>query len=461
MEQDLHHCIVMNTSLNKPLWPNAAMIPVGATETPVKATCAAGVAADLAAITVSPGSQLETPVEREWVWRARNGVALSPLRFGVSLVEVIFAMGVVLIGLLGVMSILPLAGNRAKDAVGLTVGSAMSDNVLREMMSQRWLSTNRLIAFTDAGGPMKPIPPFCIDPLYPPPGTVPGSVSLNPNVSYDQRYFPYYLPKHDPSLDPSAPGSLDVTTPISRMRRVGLLQSSAGSTALNFLTLSQDQAYRIADSHDDLLLQRPKDRTLGPFRLGQPSTLNSSMQYGARPASGEYSWIATVVPNPSPGYVTVSVIVMRNREKVYSLPTAQVGNPEANATAERLASISSWSGFSGGAGGVVELLSSDKTVARLRAGDWLMLTNHPNGLNRWYRVASVQGDPDFMEVSRGLVGVSSSTGLRPVWRRKVYLDGPDILMGPTGLNFSQSSCFATIVEGVVSVTERVVRLSEL
>lgn len=432
------------------------MIPSGAIKTPVKATCVASIAADLAAITVSRGSQLETPVKREWVWHARNGVALSPLRLGVSLVEVIFAMGVVLIGLLGVMSILPLAGNRAKDAVGLTVGSAMSDNVLREMMSQRWLSSNRLVAFTDAGVPTQPTPPFCIDPLYPSLATVPGSVGNNPNISYDLRYFPYYLPKHDPSLDPSIPGSLDVTTPISRMRRVGVMQSSLGGV------LSRDQAYRIADSPDDLLLQRPKDKTLGPFRLGQPVSL---LPYGSRINSGEYSWIATVVPNPSPGYVTVSVIVMRNRERGYSVPSRPAGNAEQNATTERLASISSWSGFKGGAGGVVELLSSDKTVSRLRSGDWLMLTHHSSQTHRWYRVAAVEGDPEFREVSQSLVGVTTSRQMRPVWMRKVYLDGPDIAMGPVGVStlgpFSVSSAFATLVEGVVSVTERVVRLSEL
>ena len=452
MAQDLRKYINMNTLINKPFVPNAAMIPAAAIEMPGKFTCCAGVAADLAAITVSRGSHLEKPVGKGMVWSARSGVALSPLRLGVSLVEVIFAMGVVLIGLLGVMSILPLAGNRAKDAVGLTVGSAMSDNVLREMMSQRWLSSNRLVAFTDAGVPTQPAPPFCIDPLYPSLATVPGSVGNTPSISYDLRYFPYYLPKHDPSLDPSIPGSLDVTTPISRMRRVGVMQSSLGGV------LSRDQAYRIADSPDDLLLQRPKDKTLGPFRLGQSV---SSLPYGSRINSGEYSWIATVVPNPSPGYVTVSVIVMRNRERGYSIPSGQAGNPEQNATSERLASISSWSGFKGGAGGVVELLSSNNTVTRLRSGDWLMLSNHTSQTHRWYRVSAVEGEPQFLSVSRDVVGVSTSPSLRPVWLRRVYLDGPDISIGPTGNNFSQSRTFATLVEGVVSVTERVVRLSEL
>ncbi len=456
MAQDLRNYINMNTLINKPFVPNAAMIPAAAIEMPGKFTCCAGVAADLAAITVSRGSHLEKPVGKGMVWSARSGVALSPLRLGVSLVEVIFAMGVVLIGLLGVMSILPLAGNRAKDAVGLTVGSAMSDNVLREMMSQRWLSSNRLVAFTDAGVPTQPTPPFCIDPLYPSLATVPGAVGNNPNISYDLRYFPYYLPKHDPSLDPSIAGSLDLTMPFSRMRRVGVMQNSLGGV------LSRDQAYRIADSPDDLLLQRPKDKTLGPFRLGQPV---SSLPYGSRINSGEYSWIATVVPNPSPGYVTVSVIVMRNRERGYSIPSGPAGNPEQNATSERLASISSWSGFKGGAGGVVELLSSDKTVSRLRSGDWLMLTHHSSQTNRWYRVAAVEGDSEFRQVSQAVVGVTTSRQMRPVWIRKVYLDGPDIAMGPAGVTsfgaFSVSSAFATLVEGVVSVTERVVRLSEL
>lgn len=94
-----------------------------------------------------------------------------------------------------------------------------------------------------------------------------------------------------------------------------------------------------------------------------------------------------------------------------------------------------------------------------------MLTHHSSQTNRWYRVAAVEGDSEFRQVSQAVVGVTTSRQMRPVWIRKVYLDGPDIAMGPAGVTsfgaFSVSSTFATLVEGVVSVTERVVRLSEL
>ena len=56
--------------------------------------------------------------------------AKRQVRRAVTLVEVIFAVGVVLVGLLGVMSILPLAGRRAEDSINLNVGAAMAESII-------------------------------------------------------------------------------------------------------------------------------------------------------------------------------------------------------------------------------------------------------------------------------------------------------------------------------------------
>ncbi len=47
----------------------------------------------------------------------------SHSRRAVTLVEVIFSIGVVLIGLVGVASILPLAGNRAQESMNMSAGA--------------------------------------------------------------------------------------------------------------------------------------------------------------------------------------------------------------------------------------------------------------------------------------------------------------------------------------------------
>lgn len=382
---------------------------------------------------------------------------------GVTLVEVIFSMGVVLIGLLGVMSILPLAGNRAKDAVGLSVASALADNVMEEMLAQRWLSNGRLAAYDDKGNlvPFDGSRPFCIDPAF-----VSIGGRQNPSNFYDTRFFPFYKENHDPTLDPSAGYFADALgqTPL-RMLRVGILQRPS-SLGPPLTLLTRDQALRVADSPDDLLIERPKARTDNPFLLGVPAT-NAGLPYGGRFGSGDFSWIATVSPNSSPGYVTVSVAVIRNRQRGFSVPV-QASNPEQNATDERLATISYTSGFRGGAGGSIELNGAKNTVSRLRVGDWLMLERSGGTaivVNRWYRVAAVEREVQTMEVPRNQIGINSQPlNMRPIWRRRVYLDGPDFtfnnLINPSNQT-QTTSTLAVLVDGVVSVTEHVVRLREM
>ena len=70
--------------------------------------------------------------------------AKRQVRRAVTLVEVIFAVGVVLVGLLGVMSILPLAGRRAEDSINLNVGAAMAESIMDDLLSRRFLANGQL-----------------------------------------------------------------------------------------------------------------------------------------------------------------------------------------------------------------------------------------------------------------------------------------------------------------------------
>lgn len=388
---------------------------------------------------------------------------------GVTLVEVIFSMGVILIGLLGVMSILPLAGDRARDSVGLGTAPTIGDNIMEELRAHRWLSTGRLVAFNDANpGMLVPFDgsqPFCIDPMF----LSAGGLQVSPVGAYDSRFFPFYKPRHDPTKDPSQ--SLPVPTnqteaQVTRMRRVGILQRPWPQGSPMPPLLTRTQAFHVGESPDDLRTDRPKDRTANLFRLGtRVTTAANGLPYGGRFGSGEFSWIATVTANSTPGYVTVAIVVIRDRQRAFDLPAGPARNPAENATDERLATISFASGFRGGAGGVVELNGSANTVSRLKQGDWLMLsravniTSVENLLHRWYRVASLEGDPERLDaLPHTEVGIETSPpGVRAVWRRRVYLDGPDFSFhGPT-----TTRTLATLVEGVVSVTEHVVPLSSL
>jgi len=400
-------------------------------------------------------------------------IVIAVKRRAVSLVEVIFSMGVILIGLLGVMSILPLAGNRAQDSVSLSVGATMANSVASEIVSQRWLSKGNLIARNLGAGTLDPFDgsePFCIDPAF-----VAGNTFSTTTNGYEVRLFPYYKLNHDPTVDPATAHSASpwpVAQP--RMRRVGIRrEQTAGS-------MEQSEALHISDSRDDLLTTRPKARTDNVFRPGY-AAVSGGLPYGSRFATGEFSWIATVNPMSGGRYGSVSVVIIRNRQRGFSVPLdgETVDTPEKNTTDERVAYVSFASGFQGGSGGIVHLVSSANTVHRIRSGDWIMLSNSRNSVinHRWYRVVSadglVDGRPETLtgtpsDLSAQIGALLPGSASRQIWRRKLYLDGPDWDFGYTGgfagstsLADLQDNTFATLVENVVSVTEHTINASEL
>jgi len=99
-------------------------------------------------------------------------------------------------------------------------------------------------------------------------------------------------------------------------------------------------------------------------------------------------------------------------------------------------------------------------------------------VHRWYRVSGVDGkailrprDPTLSATPGAIRSELPPTGMRDIWERKLYLDGPDWDFGfeaTTGItaaghsdNTFGNNTYVTIVEGVVSVTERTVSLNSL
>lgn len=413
-------------------------------------------------------------------------VTKRTLRQAVTLIEVVFSIGVVLIGLLGLLSVLPLAGRRAQDAISLSVGPKFGEQVVSELQSKRYLTSGRLrpipatTSVTVANLSLTPTPtPFCIDPmLASSTGTPPASL-VN---GYTVAFFPYYNTTHNPVADPST-SSTWASQP--RMQRVGITQQRNVA-----LYLGVAEALELAENSDDLILTRPEDRSVGAsLRDGQVQARSGGLEYGKRIPSGQYSWFATVNPLPGGVYASVSVVVVKNRERAFNVPTVTTppDDPEGNAISERLGYVTYGSGFTGGAGGIVHVVSNGNTISRIRSDDWIMLSRNVSGTSagpvwhRWYRVVSVNGKAEEFVIDGTDSTDDTNLGARfssgagtEVWRHKLLLDGPDwefgFVVDPTVIppverdyadNSYADNTYATIVEGVVSVTERVVLLSDL
>ncbi|KLU05096.1 putative signal peptide and transmembrane protein [Rhodopirellula islandica] len=409
-------------------------------------------------------------------------------RAAITLIEVIFSIGVIMIGLLGLLSVMPLAGGRARDAVSLSVGAEMGDTIAKNVSIRKWLGNGNLaemsggnaVGYDFASNQLEitssgtALPGICIDPLY---YAVQGGSSTAFN-SYDDSVFPYYVAAHDPLLNPANsdstweppsmfPWSAGEAGSAPRLTRVGLSGASA------------ELARTIIESVNDLVVQQPKDTTIPAKLTGLDS---GEMDYGRRIPTGEFSWIATLVPSENSRFAHLSIVVMRNRVADIDFPTVALTPPilpEMNGMSERVAQVTFASGFSGGAGGVVHLTASATTSSELAPNDWVMLSRRlPDSTQvfRWYRVVAVDQEPEEIfaysnsELETGLAALPTpQTGINrtteELWRRRVSLDGPDwefdFTTDPVSDNSFYDNTFATMVQGVVSVTERLVPWTDL
>ena len=403
---------------------------------------------------------------------------------GVTLVEVIFSIGVILIGLLGLLSILPLAGRRSQDAIDLSVASLMSDSVLDSLLANRFLGSDRLVQL-GATAAIDGTTEFCIDPLL---ASGDGYVTSG---DYDSSVFPYFVRTHSPLTDPSVPTASAIWPSLPRMLRVGIPSNIAAAP------LDEEQARRVTENIDDLDYRRPDDRS-------KPSVLNSlqaiagGLQYGKRVPTGDFTWIATVDPLPDGEYVTVTVVVMRERDRGFgppSDPSPGTTSAQDNLSSERSAYVTYASGFSGGAGGIVHLVSSVNTDSKILANDWVMLSRilddqgdadptNDDAIHRWYRVVAAPDEAEVFELADtdsdgaddnlGAHLPSFTEAVDGVWRQKVLLDGPDWafqfenvsstpppLFQSYGDDSFDDNTYATIVKDVVAVSERTVPISDL
>ena len=164
--------------------------------------------------------------------RARNR---GNFRRAVTLLEVVFSMGVILIGLLGLLSILPLAGTpcptvgqpQRGDGDWRTDGQRAGSTPL----SGRWpaatrslVSQVRGISRPAARSPdALPVGPFCLDPIFASSGVATHRLAEANANRYSASQFPYYDTDHNPLADPSTDPTVN-PWPWTRppMSRVGI-----------------------------------------------------------------------------------------------------------------------------------------------------------------------------------------------------------------------------------------------
>ncbi len=391
---------------------------------------------------------------------------------GVTVIEVLFAAGIAVFGLIGIASLIGVAGRQASQANEVAEAQALSNSWYADFVTRglndssqwRWFNdqlggayATKFVPFANGGSPgsMTSTPSVrtafrhavCIDPTFyadatniiamSPPNT------FGPAQAYRPGLFPYYQDNFDPLTSPMA--TIDfpthpnfVNADLPRLLRVSLASSVAAGI------MSETLVEQIFQSHDDLdPVQDEDDKTLPAIRfigMGGSKLLSK----------GEYNWFATLSPREFASTLefsntsqeklyTLDVVVVHRRDRQFFVPSS--GGVENIPQGERLLAVTPTTSFTGGSGGRVIISASIEVSDKIRIGDWVMLARHQDAsmsrstVVRWYRVIGLDAEPTL----------TSTT-----WSRNVILDGPDWVF--SAANPTQ----ATLVPNVVTVLERVI-----
>jgi hypothetical protein len=372
---------------------------------------------------------------------------LQPPRHGVTLLEVLFSIGVVMIGLIGIAVLIPAGGVLARRGVIADAAAHMSSNATREFSLRgmaiptqwRWFNTNAA-------------PPAWAAPV------VTGTNFPQPGASFclDPRFIAEAELAAEMAVRNKFPVNAAYDAGVLWMPRI-TLQSSVANPLGPVLT--QAAANEIFVTADELVFDLPRDRTLGPVQ--NFVSLPGSVDPQKRSTEGTMSWMATLVPkldrignatsptgvNPTQEY-TLSIVVFDRR----LIPDATELAAE-NLVSERVVIAQQfYSGSPAFSGGDVTLASRASRGVdgaddlELRSGDWVLFSRLKTVMggvtmqvHKWYRVVSVDEEP----IPNG-----------NLFLRDVRVVGPDWDYDATG-NFPTQ---VTIPRGVVDVHEKTIRL---
>lgn len=295
-------------------------------------------------------------------------------RRGISLLEVLISMFVLLVGLAGVAAMLPAGKSEIMQGVKLDYAMMVGRNAFRDLKARGMLkphdASGNSLWFDVTGVGIwdntQPTRPFIANGNTPSPAIILDPLAILANNSYG-NVFPT-----------GATG-----TYLTRVNPLYYLPSGSNPTPTaltgNNGRYVADTIFRCTD--DATIKDNTATKNAPPLRQEVPynSTGSNIQEYNS---AGNYSWVATIVTDPTSSAlnskVTVSVAVLYKRDL------------SASGAGERSVNVYSMPG--GGAGGG-EIILNDP-VKPLRPGQWIMLagqrTVSGNTLNyfKWYRIGA-------------------------------------------------------------------------
>ena len=266
-----------------------------------------------------------------------NKMQFAPRRSrGVSLLEVLISMFILLFGLVGVASLFPVGKYHVNQAIQYDQAAAIGQRAFEEIRVRGLLRPDH---WNLVGGARFADP-------------------LSTNTTWKTQAVMF-----DPIGAAASIAWVPRGVSGNNLRRVTWRDASSGN---NMSAATADAIFR---SHDDLLLELPSARSTPAIQ--RISTVE-------REYAGNYSWAFTAVParEMGDGVYYVSVVVFRGRDP---LGEWHCGDNSSN---KLLASY-------GPGEGQIRLVGTEAQIAKIRIGEWIMLSVPSDNYYRWYKVVSL------------------------------------------------------------------------
>ena len=371
------------------------------------------------------------------------------VRRGITLIEILFAIGIVVIGVFGIMALLMLAGVRARQSIDANFTAAASSQALTQLAVRGWQRGDLVLLLTNSGWQ-----------------TLENTVALRRTAPAQFRQV-FYDGRINYCLDPlfvshrlASGGAMTSMSPESRFPYGGSGRTipeltMPRATASSQAGMANPIGVAVAERHvglpDDLRFDFPEDRTLLPQQVFEilPSSPPQSPQPGRRANQGQFTWFATVTPGLDMAAMqssrltyVVSVVIVKSRDPRYRDAKGNVRSAERQVTVRRLLG-------NGQSGGTLEVLGQSAEELAVQRGRWVMMSGlyipdpaQPSNLvayHAWYRVIG-RTEPEF-------------DSALSTWKRFLTLEGPDWPLAKV----QPGSMRLTIVDNAVSVSSKTFR----
>lgn len=335
------------------------------------------------------------------------------MRRGVSLLEVLFAIMVTTIGLLGSLAILPAASSQARKGRNNDAVAVLGPRAFHEFDARGWRQVANWQAWNQVANDWQPYTPqfgesICIDPRF---------IAANASTPVPSSVFPYV-----PAIGNQV-----------RMHRLTLNRGDG-------VEMGKLLADTLFTFDDDLAYTRPDDNSLAPVQTFDEDSASNKIR---RLSSGEFSWLATLTPKvnrysvSAGGEYVLSVVVFHQR------PADLAINDPMH---ERAVDIT----FPGGGITGGEVLLSTTTgvdLSKVKANDWLLVM----GRSRQQIIDQATGTLSMPIPRFQWYRVSDTEAEDEAGQRYATLQGQD-------WDTTCTDTQAMLIEGVVGVYEKTVRL---